>query len=82
MLLSSASAEFGEAKAAIPVDFKADPYDASFNIGFLRDFLGAIETTSSVTLSMIGPNSTLMMQPIDNSPQFDYKYLVMPCKGD
>jgi DNA polymerase-3 subunit beta len=80
--LLAASSEFGEAKEVIPVDFKAEPYDAFFNMSYLREFLDAVETSPSVTLSMIGSNSTLMLQPIENSPQFEYKYLVMPCRGN
>jgi DNA polymerase-3 subunit beta len=68
--------EHEEAEDQLEVDFSGDPIEIGFNVGYLLDSLGAIET-DSVEVCLTGPDSSCLIRaPGDTT----IKYVVMPMR--
>ena len=68
--------EHEEAEDQLEVDFSGDPIEIGFNVGYLLDSLGAIET-DSVEVCLTGHDSSCLIRaPGDTT----IKYVVMPMR--
>jgi DNA polymerase-3 subunit beta len=68
--------EHEEAEDQLEVDFSGDPIEIGFNVGYLLDALGAIET-DSVEVCLTGPDSSCLIRAPGDST---IKYVVMPMR--
>ncbi len=78
MELTASSAEAGEAREVVPVEYDGAVLEIGFNPVYLLDFLGAC-ATDSVSLSLRDSETQGMLQPGEKA-DFDYRYVVMPMK--
>ncbi len=76
--LTASSAEAGEAREIIPVEYEGSPMEIGFNPQYLIDFLGACGT-DAVSISVKDSETQGMLQPAGTSA-LDYRYVVMPMK--
>ena len=76
--LTASSAEAGEAKDEVPVDFEGEGIDIGFNPQYLLDFI-AVCSTESVSISLKDSETQGLFRPISSS-ELDYRYVVMPMK--
>jgi DNA polymerase-3 subunit beta len=78
MELTASSADAGEAKERVEVEYEATPLEIGFNPQYLIDFLGACGT-DTVKLLLRDSETQGMLRPVDG-PDLDYRYIVMPMK--
>lgn len=76
--ITSQSADVGEAKEEIPLDYTGDNVSVGFNAGYLLDFLGVVGT-DEVVFEFKDEQSPALMSPHGDG-QADYKYVVMPMR--
>ena len=76
--ITASSAEAGEARDVVPVDYSGGPMEIGFNPDYLLDFLGVCGS-ESVNLSLRDSETQGMFHP-EGSPEIDYRYIVMPMK--
>jgi DNA polymerase-3 subunit beta len=76
--LTASSAEAGEAREVVPVEYEGAPIDIGFNPQYFLDFLGACGS-DSVSISVRDSETQGMLQPTGTSA-LDYRYVVMPMK--
>jgi DNA polymerase-3 subunit beta len=76
--LSASSADAGEAREVIAVEYEGARVDIGFNPQYLLDFLGVCGS-ESVVLALRDGDTQGMMTPAAGS-DFDYRYIVMPMK--
>ncbi len=76
--LTASSAEAGEAREEVPVEFEGAGLEIGFNPVYLLDFLGACGT-DSVTISVKDAETQGMLRP-GVTGDLDYRYVVMPMK--
>jgi DNA polymerase-3 subunit beta len=76
--LTASSADAGEAREVVPVEFDAAGLEIGFNPLYLLDFLGACGT-DTVTISVRDSETQGMLRP-GTSGDVDYRYVVMPMK--
>lgn len=76
--LTASSAEAGEAREVVPVEFEGTGIEIGFNPVYLLDFLGVCET-DTVSLSVRDAETQGMLRPGGNGG-LDYRYIVMPMK--
>jgi DNA polymerase-3 subunit beta len=76
--ISSASADFGEAKESLAVEYTQEPMEIGFNALYLLDFLGGLES-DEVVLSLRDKETQGLLKPAV-SEGYDYNYVVMPMK--
>jgi DNA polymerase III subunit beta len=76
--ITASSAEAGEARDIVPVDYSGGPMEIGFNPDYLLDFLGACGS-DNVNLSLRDSETQGMFYP-EGSPEIDYRYIVMPMK--
>ena len=65
-----------EAEESVPVQFDADPLEIGFNVSYLLDVLGAIET-DQVRISVSDANSSALLEEPEGG---DSLYVVMPMR--
>jgi DNA polymerase-3 subunit beta len=76
--LTASSAEAGEAREVVPVEFDGAGVEIGYNPIYLLDFLGACGA-DSVSLSVRDAETQGMLRP-GGSADLDYRYVVMPMK--
>jgi len=76
--LMASSAELGEAKESLSVEFKGDPVEIGFNAQYLVDFLG-VAGTENVTLEVKDDESQGLFRP-QGDTETDHRYIVMPMR--
>ena len=76
MVLQAHNPEQEEAEEELEVKYKGDDIEIGFNVNYLLDALGAIES-EEVTLSVVDSNSSCLLREPGND---DYKYVVMPMR--
>ena len=76
--LSASSANAGEAREVIAVEYEGARVDIGFNPQYLLDFLGVCGS-ENVVMALRDGDTQGMMTPAAGS-DFDYQYIVMPMK--
>ncbi len=76
--LTASSAEAGEAREVVPVEFDGAALEIGFNPLYLLDFLGVCGT-DTVSLSVRDSETQGMLRP-GGDGELDYRYIVMPMK--
>ena len=76
--ITSQSADVGEAREMIPVDYNGDTVNIGFNAQYLLDFLGVVGT-EEITIELKDDQSPALMKPSGDG-QYDYRYVVMPMR--
>jgi DNA polymerase-3 subunit beta len=76
--ITSQSADVGEAKEVIPVDYSGDDLNIGFNAQYLLDFL-AVVGTDEVAFDFKDDQSPALLKPRGDE-QYDYRYVVMPMR--
>ena len=76
--ITSQSADVGEAKEEIPLDYAGENLSIGFNAQYLLDFLGVVGT-DEVTLELKDEQSPALMRPSGEDASV-YKYVVMPMR--
>ena len=76
--LTASSAEAGEARDVVPVQYDGIPVDIGFNPRYLLDFLGACGS-ENVTLSVRDSETQGLLSP-EGPADMEYNYVVMPMK--
>ncbi len=76
--LTASSADAGESREVVPIDYNGQTVEIGFNPQYLLDFLGACGS-DSVSISIRDSETQGMLQPTGTSA-LDYRYVVMPMK--
>jgi DNA polymerase-3 subunit beta len=76
--LTASSAEAGEAREVVPVEYDGDEVEIGFNPQYLIDFL-SVCGSDSVTISVKDSETQGMLSPA-GSNEISYRYVVMPMK--
>ena len=76
--ITSQSADVGEAKEVIPVDYNGETINIGFNANYLLEFLGVVGT-DEVMLELKDEQSPALMRPSGDG-QYDYRYVIMPMR--
>lgn len=76
--ISSQSADVGEAREVIPIDYTGDNLSIGFNAQYLSDFLSVVGT-EQVTFEFKDEQSPALLRPSENGG-YDYRYVVMPMR--
>lgn len=76
--ITSQSADVGEAKEVIPIDYNEQTISIGFNAQYLLDFFGVVGT-EEITIDLKDDQSPALMRPAAG-PQYDYRYVVMPMR--
>ena len=76
IVLQAHNPEQEEAEEEFEVDYKGDDIEIGFNVNYLLDALGVIES-EQVTLSVVDSNSSCLLREPGNE---DCKYVVMPMR--
>ena len=76
--LTASSAEAGESRELVPVDFEGNSLDIGFNPLYLLDFVGVC-ASDSVSISLRDSETQGLFRPVGAS-DLDYRYVVMPMK--
>jgi DNA polymerase III subunit beta len=76
--LTASSAEAGEAREVVPIEFEGETLDIGFNPLYLLDFIGAC-SSETISISIKDSETQGLLRPIGSS-EIDYRYVVMPMK--
>jgi DNA polymerase-3 subunit beta len=76
--ITSQSADVGEAKEVIPLDYTGDNLSIGFNAQYVLDFLGVVGT-DEVVFEFKDEQSPALLRPSGDGSA-DYKYVVMPMR--
>ena len=76
--LTASSAEAGEARDEVPVEFEGETIDIGFNPQYLLDFI-AVSSSESISISLKDSETQGLFRPMGSS-DMDYRYVVMPMK--
>jgi DNA polymerase-3 subunit beta len=76
--LTASSAEAGEAREVVPVEFEGATLEIGFNPQYLLDFVG-ICGSDSISIALKDSETQGLIRPIGGS-DLDYRYVVMPMK--
>jgi DNA polymerase-3 subunit beta len=76
--LTASSAEAGEAREMVPIEFEGEVIDIGFNPQYLLDFIGVC-STDSVSIALRDSETQGLLRPVGPS-DLDYRYVVMPMK--
>jgi DNA polymerase-3 subunit beta len=76
--ITSQSADVGEAKEMIPLDYTGDNLSIGFNAQYVLDFLGVVGT-DEVVFEFKDEQSPALLRPSGDGGS-DYKYVVMPMR--
>ncbi len=76
--ITASSADAGEAREVVEVDFPAGELSIGFNPQYLLDFLGAC-ASESVSIMVKDAETQGMLSPVGPT-ELDYRYVVMPMK--
>lgn len=78
LTLSSQTADLGEARDVITVEYSGEGVAIGFNAQYLLDFLSVVGS-EQVALDLKDEQSPALMRPIGVS-EFEYKYVIMPMR--
>ena len=76
--ITSQSADVGEARELIPIDYNGENLSIGFNAQYLLDFLGVVGT-DEVLFEFKDEQSPALMRPAGDE-QSNYKYVIMPMR--
>ena len=76
--ITSQSADIGDAKVVIPVDYNGSSVTIGFNAQYLLDFLNNV-SAEEILFEFKDEQSPAMMKPAKDDG-YDYKYVVMPMR--
>jgi DNA polymerase-3 subunit beta len=76
--ITSQSADVGEAKELIAVDYEGEGLNIGFNAQYLLDFFGVVGT-DEVMFEFKDEQSPALLRPAANG-DYDYRYVVMPMR--
>lgn len=76
--ITAQSADVGEAKEVIPLEYSGDNLSIGFNAQYLLDFLGVVGT-DEVLFEFKDEQSPALLRP-SGEGQSDYRYVVMPMR--
>jgi len=76
--LTASSADAGEAREIVPVEFEGETLDIGFNPQYLLDFVGVC-ASDSISISLRDSETQGLLRPVGAS-DLDYRYVVMPMK--
>ena len=76
--ITSQSADVGEAKEVIPLDYTGENLSIGFNAQYVLDFLGVVGT-DEVLFEFKDEQSPALLRPAGDGKS-DYKYVVMPMR--
>jgi len=76
--ITSQSADVGEAREVIPLDYTGDNLSIGFNAQYMLDFLGVVGT-NEVSFEFRDEQSPALLRP-SGEGEGDYKYVVMPMR--
>lgn len=76
--ITSQSADVGEAKEVIPIDYTGGGLSIGFNAQYLMDFLSVV-ATEEIVFEFKDEQSPALMRPSGDTG-YDYKYVVMPMR--
>jgi DNA polymerase-3 subunit beta len=76
--ITSQSADVGEAREVIPLDYAGENLSIGFNAQYMLDFLGVVGT-DEVSFEFKDEQSPALLRPAGDG-QGDYKYVVMPMR--
>ncbi len=76
IVLQAHNPEQEEAEEELEIEYSGDDIEIGFNVNYLLDALGAIET-DTVSLALVDGNSSCLLREPDND---DCKYVVMPMR--
>lgn len=76
--ISSQTAEEGEARESLQVEYAGDETQIGFNAQYLQDFLGIVGN-GQVALEFKDSNSQTQLRPMAED-DYDYRYVVMPMR--
>jgi len=76
IVLQAHNPEQEEAEEALEIEYHGDDIEIGFNVNYLLDALGAIET-DTVSLALVDGNSSCLLREPGND---DCKYVVMPMR--
>jgi DNA polymerase III, beta subunit len=78
LVISSQSAEEGEANETLQTDYTGDVTDIGFNAQYLQEFLNVVGE-ANVAFQFKDASSQAQLTPSENA-DYDYKYVVMPMR--
>jgi DNA polymerase-3 subunit beta len=78
LVISSQTAEDGEANETVQTDYASETTDIGFNAQYLQDFLNVVGDVT-VAFEFKDGNSQAQLKPSENC-DYDYKYIVMPMR--
>src|SRR5262249_9469199 len=76
--ITAQSADVGEAREVIPLDYSGDNLSIGFNAQYVLDFLGVVGT-DEVVFEFKDEQSPALLRPQEDG-QSEYKYVVMPMR--
>jgi DNA polymerase-3 subunit beta len=76
--LTASSAEAGEAREIVPVEFDGESLDIGFNPQYLLDFI-SVCAADSISIALRDSETQGLLRPVGPS-DLDYRYVVMPMK--
>ena len=76
--ISSQSADQGESRELVQIDYAGDPVTIGFNSQYLIDFLGVVGT-EKVDFEFKDEQSPALMKPVSEETD-EYRYVVMPMR--
>lgn len=80
LTVSSTSAELGDARETVPIEYPGTPFHVGLNALYVADFLAAIDT-EGVSLDLKDENSQCIARPLGGeSLSYEYLYIVMPMR--
>lgn len=76
--LTASSAEAGEAREVVPIEYEGPGIEIGFNPLYLLDFVSACGS-DSISISIKDSETQGLLRPV-GSAELDYRYVVMPMK--
>jgi DNA polymerase-3 subunit beta len=76
--VTSQSADFGEARETLAVEYQGDSLSIGFNAQYLMDFLGVVGT-NEIVVELKDEQSPALIRPVGEE-KYDYRYVVMPMR--
>jgi DNA polymerase-3 subunit beta len=76
--ITSQTADVGEAKEVMPVDYEGDGLSIGFNASYLLDFLNVVGS-EQIVFELKDEQSPCLLRPVAKEPD-DYRYVVMPMR--
>lgn len=76
--ITSQSADFGEARETLPVDYQGETFSVGFNAQYLLEFLNVVGT-GEVAFELKDEQSPALVRPVGDE-KYDYRYVVMPMR--